>query len=124
MKLRIKGNSIRLRLTKTEVEEFGEKHTVSERVSFAHGQYFAYQIVQSEGTEAVSAVFKNNTITVQIPAVIAEAWTNTDQVGFEQDLKTGEGSLHILVEKDFQCLHRDDAEEPDNYTHPLADSES
>lgn len=122
MKLRIKGNSIRLRLTKTEVEKFGTTGNVKEIVHFGPhpDQHFQYEIIMRAEIEHLSVHYQNHVIQVMVPPSIAEAWVQTDQVGFEQTLDREGNSIHLLVEKDFQCLHRDDVEEPDNYAHPLA----
>ena len=123
MKLRIKANTIRLRLTKTEVEQFETGGFVKESVHFGPGadQHMHYMIMTEPGIDDLSVDYKNNTLKVLVPGPIAGQWTQTDQVGMEAEVNTGEGLLHILVEKDFQCLHRNNAEEPDNYAHPLAE---
>ena len=122
MKLRIKGNTIRLRLTKTEVEQFGREGLVSELVQFGPkpAQQFRYEILAHPGIEQLSANYENHAIQVMVPKSLAEKWVHNEEVGFEHELKHEGGSLHLLVEKDFQCLNRDNAEEPDNYEHPLA----
>ena len=122
MKLRIKGNTIRFRLTKTEVETFGREGHMKETVRFGTGtdQHFHYEIATGDNLEDTTIDYLNHTIRVLVPATVALQWVNSDQVGFEQEVNTGNDRVHVLVEKDFQCLHRDDAEEPDNYAHPMA----
>ena len=44
MKLRIRGNSARLRLTKTEVKHLAEKGLVEEKTDFGNGQTLVYAI--------------------------------------------------------------------------------
>lgn len=120
MKLRIKGNSIRLRLTKTEVEQFDKEGKVQESVQFGPEHFFYYQIVSHPDLRELNLVYEDHTMRVEVPAALAEEWTKTSQIGFEQEINSGSSHIHLLVEKDFQCLHRDNAEEPDNYAHPLA----
>ncbi|MFP4090458.1 MAG: DUF7009 family protein [Cyclobacteriaceae bacterium] len=126
MKLRIRGNTIRLRLTKTEVEQFGKEGHVQESLLFGPdpAQHFRYEIVTHASVSQLAVAYENHAIRIMVPQPMAEKWVHTDEVGFEQEVNTGSESIHLLVEKDFQCLHRDDAEEPDNYAHPLANEQA
>jgi len=47
---------------------------------------------------------------------VAKNWLETDQTGIE----AATSSLRILIEKDFQCLHRASAEDADGFPNPLA----
>lgn len=122
MKLRIKANTVRLRLTRTEVEQFGKEGNVKESVPFGPGidHHFHYEIIMQPDIKTLEASYQDHTIRVKVPEIIARRWVGTEQVGFEEQVNTGSGRVQLLIEKDFQCLHRDNAEEPDNYAHPLA----
>lgn len=125
MKLRIKGASLRLRLTRGEVQAFAETGTVEAVTPFGPGRTLTYALEASEAADAVTARFDGARVTVLLPAAAAHRWANTDEVGIEAEQAAGADRLHILVEKDFQCLHReDDRRDPDAYPHPLADSAS
>ena len=50
MKIRIKGNSIRLRLTKTEVDNFAANGFVEEKTEFGNN-YFLYIVGQKYLTQ-------------------------------------------------------------------------
>jgi len=50
MKLRIKGNSIRLRLLKSEVEKFAEDGRISDETSFGKNA-FRYTLAMSKDAE-------------------------------------------------------------------------
>lgn len=116
MKLRTQGNSIRLRLNKTDVEKFASDGTVAEVVEFDNGSgsVFEYRLEKS-AVRNLSAKFEEGRLTVLVPAAAAQSWTGTDQVGIESD----DGKLRLLVEKDFVCLTpRNDVDESDNYPHP------
>ena len=122
MKLRIQGNSIRLRLTQAEVQHIAEGKTVKEHVSFGSGTpVFIYALGVASEEAALTAHYQGHTMQVVLPPDTAHAWATTDQVGIEETLPVdGSGALHVLIEKDFQCLHRSDEEEPDNFPYPLA----
>jgi hypothetical protein len=115
MKLRIRGNSIRLRLTKSEVAKLAEQGLVEEKTGFGNGQVFIYAVAVSSKFETVTADFQNGQIKIFIPQTIAENWANGEEVGIvaEQD------TLKLLIEKDFTCLiPRNTEEDADTFPHP------
>lgn len=122
MKLRIKDNSIRLRLTRSEVEQMYDSGRVSAYTQFATAKRFGYELVASATLQNIQAVFENDTLQVLVPTNLIQTWASSEtQVGFEAlcqaDPQTA--PLAILVEKDFKCLNADRAEdESDNYEHP------
>ena len=119
MKLRIKGNSIRLRLTQTEVENFGTSGIVEECVDFGkeNNSNFGY-VLEKNSTQKLSASFTDGKIAVSVPKTVAENWVSTEEVGIEGV----DGTLRILIEKDFACLNpRKGEDESDNFPHPESD---
>ena len=121
MKLRIKGNSIRLRLTQSEIRQVGAGQTVREEVLFSTG-HFAYALVPDPAIGALDARFDEGELQVRLPAALAVQWAHTDQVGIEERIAGRPGtSLHLLIEKDFQCLHKRPGEdESDHFKNPAA----
>lgn len=118
MKLRIKGNSIRLRLTQTDVSKFITDGKLVETVEFGDDSEpkFYYELLVSETAENVRAAFNNGTISVLVPKNTAEDWANTERVGIVGDENS---KLKILIEKDFACLApRLGEDESDNFPHP------
>ena len=119
MKLRIKGNSIRLRLLRSEVEKFAQDGRISDEISFG-ANALRYTVAMSAEAASISAEFANNEITVLIPEADAMRWTASDEVGFEIEQPTDANeTLTILVEKDFVCIDRlDDPDREDAYPNP------
>ncbi len=120
MKLRVLNNSIRLRLTKTEVELANTEGLVRGRARFSRVSVFEYVFESSPATVAPEAHVSNNVLTVRVPVVDVQKWAESEQVSIcaEQLLDDGE-SLKILVEKDFACLApRDGEDETDMFPHP------
>ena len=114
MKLRIKGNSVRLRLLRSEVERFAAEGSVSEKTSFGSAA-LTYSIVMKADAETMHASFRNGEIEVIIPERAAKDWATNEQVGLEAD----SDALSILVEKDFACLDRpDDPDREDSFPNP------
>jgi hypothetical protein len=101
MKLRFKGNSLRLRLTQSEVSLLLSKGMVSESVEFGPGmKAFVYNIEILDGDGPISANFENGNLTVGIPKWLASEWAATEIVSIE----SGDAVPSILIEKDFACL--------------------
>lgn len=111
MKLRIRGNSIRLRLLRGEVAELGAAGVLRETIDF--GAASLTYILQTSGeTDKLSAAFGNGKIVVSLPSATAREWTETNIISLkgEQPINDGE-FLKILVEKDFVCLDRPNDED-------------
>ena len=117
MKLRIFGNSIRLRLSQTEVERLHTTGKVEECVSF--GKSALTYTLESSGISEITASFENNRLVVSVPAGAARQWAASDEISLkaEKPLNPGE-SLKILIEKDFKCLTPRDEDESDNFPNP------
>ena len=114
MKIRIKGNSLRYRLTRSDVDTFAKAGYLEEQTNFG-GEVLIYALQSSDAAE-LSATFANNKITLYMPYVMASEWTGTDRVGYEN--KTPD--FYLLVEKDFKCLDNVEEDQSDNYPNPLA----
>ena len=82
MKLRIKGNSIRIRLTKTEVSNFEQNGFYQEETNFGNAK-LVYAIKRSSTHQQLSTDMLESCITLYIPETIANEWTSTDLVGFQ-----------------------------------------
>ncbi len=118
MKIRIKGNSIRLRLSKSEIDRFAATSYLEEKTEFGVSS-LVYAIAADKNASELSANFEANKITVQVPTHMHREWTTTDCVGFENKLKTGENSyLLLLIEKDFVCLDNTLEDQSDNFPNP------
>jgi len=125
MKLRIRGNSLRLRLMRGEVERFGETGRVTETIRFGVSprEQLTYSLEASSDAKAIGAHFADNQITVTIPDTMARNWVDSDLITLDsnQPLETDapESVLKILIEKDFVCLDRkDDPDNADAFPHP------
>lgn len=120
MKLRIQDNAVRFRLNRREVSEFENSGTVAAAVQFPGGRRLKY-VVEKGGADSIDAAFESDTVVIRIPEQLARNWTNTDQVGLRERRRLTDGhELEIVIEKDFQCMHKgDEAKDPDAYPNPL-----
>ncbi len=124
MKIRIKDNSIRLRLTRAEVDTIRDHGVVVSNTGFPGGRQFSYALESSPASVNPAAFYSDNEIRVRLPETVVLAWVTTEQVSIqgEQTLDDGE-KLLILVEKDFACLApRSGEDESDMFANPDADS--
>jgi hypothetical protein len=99
MKLRIRGNHLRLRLNRDEVERVAAGEPVEETIAFAT-QRLSYTAYADRAARALTADLADNRITVAIPEAMATRWASTDEV----TLAATVGALTLVVEKDFACL--------------------
>ena len=124
MKLRIKGNTLRLRLLRSEVERLAHAGVVTDEIRFGvdTGQALKYAIAASDGVDVVTAQFNDNQILILLPESIALDWTTTDRVEIEATQDVAENTeLLMLIEKDFECLTRpDDPDNADSFPNPTA----
>ena len=123
MKLRIRDNTVRLRLTRSEVDALHERGEVVANACFPGGRTLQYRVESSPGNIVMAALFSDDTITVSLLEAAVIEWATTEQVSLQglQTLDNGD-QLQILVEKDFVCLtSREGEDESDMYPHPEAD---
>ncbi|MGX1753168.1 DUF7009 family protein [Sphingobacterium sp.] len=112
MKIRIKDNSVRIRLTQSEVNALYQDGNISSRTEFLE-QAFVYAVERADVPE-LSVEFVENKITLKIPANLLEQMYSTDVVGFEGLT----GKVKLLLEKDFVCLDNTMEDQSDNYPNP------
>ena len=122
MKLRLRENSIRLRLLQSEVIQLRETGNVSETIIFGINptENLTYSLRTSAEASEISAQIIDNQIEVFLPLLTAENWTDSNEVGLYAERKIGDlVVLKIIVEKDFVCVERPlDADNADAFPHP------
>ena len=118
MKIRIKGNTIRLRLSKTDLHTLAQNNTVTEKTSFGINE-LVYELKPVHTSDALSASFENNKISILIPAQFSTSWNKNEIVNIDAKQNIGNGeTLYILVEKDFQCLDKTTEDQTDYFINP------
>ena len=108
MKLRIHGNSLRFRLSQSEVAVLAAEGRLQEAVQItpAASDLFIYALETSSQSKEVRAWRSDCKIGVTLPEQLVRSWAASDQVGIEQVQPVGAGThLRIAVEKDFDSLH-------------------
>lgn len=122
MKIRIRDNSIRLRLMQSEVKQFDENQVVEARIQFGANpnNRLTYRLEKSSTATTIQSTYSNNCIVVFVPEQAGNTWAHSDQVSLsaKQQLD-GDNQLSISIEKDFQCLtDRVGEDESDAFPNP------
>ncbi len=120
MKLSIRDNSIRLRLSQSEVETIRVDGIVGGRTVFAGNAKLVYCLESSPACVDPVAQFINGELSVRLPESTVLKWADSDMVSIAAQQLLDDGSeLSILVEKDFACLSpRAGEDESDLFPHP------
>ena len=117
MKVRIKGNSVRYRLGKSEVDKFGQTSMLTESTETL-GETFSYHLVKAN-VPHLEVRFAQQTLSFYVPESIASEWVQTDRIGFEHRMLLPNGKeVFLLLEKDFVCLDNTFEDQSDNYPNP------
>ena len=123
MKLRIKGNSMRLRVARSEVARLLSGDCLEETIHFAQdaAAAFTYALRREHAVNTTTVQYTQNRVSILMPANLANEWGATNQVGIAEDISLGDlGSLALLIEKDFACLDRSDEDNEDTFPNPNA----
>lgn len=115
MKIRMTTNSIRLRLRKSDLAKLQDKKILLDKVMFPNQVIFAFALSITE-SNSINANFEQGQLLVSIPKPIATQWIESEEVGIETDVKLNDTDLlHILIEKDFPCLDREEENKEDTF---------
>lgn len=116
MKIRIKGDSIRYRLTKSDLEKFYKESYLEEVIHFPQNQLI-YSLKANDSIE-ISADFQDNQICIFFQKSELDTWFKTDKITYQHIQKFDGKELTILLEKDFVCLDNVDEDQSDNFPNP------
>ena len=118
MKIRIQGNSIRIRLSKPEVARLAEEGNLIEKTSFGETS-FRYCLKSKQDSSTLSATYDHDQITVFVPEKFLSDWAENNVVGFDAYMPVNETeTLYLLLEKDFKCLDNVTEDQSDNFENP------
>jgi hypothetical protein len=110
MKLRLLGNSVRLRLSRSEVETLAETGLIEETVDLVPNP-LVYMIHASKDCRNIQVSFLNGWITITAPEHTVNAWASGPDVGITGSHR----NVAVLIEKDWNCLHATEAENEDTF---------
>jgi hypothetical protein len=113
VKLRIQDNSVRLRLRKSELDDFARTGKVEAETIFAPGSVLRYSLEAADISSA-TATFENSWVRIVVPKPQAEAWTSGNETGIAAE----HAGISILVEKDYQRTNVKSKIDYDLYPNP------
>ena len=117
MKLRIRNDSVRVRLTRPEAAQLGDGHGVVQDTTFLNGHTLRTALVPGEGP-TMSARLEDNTLTISAPKAALAAWANSNDVTLHCEQQS---PPTLLIEKDYACLvPREGGDDDDTFPHPRA----
>jgi hypothetical protein len=106
MKIRIRGHSVRVRLTRSEVARLGQGLSVEQTTQFSPSSVLRSSVQPSDHATLPAVHFDGAAILVELPKEQVREWASSDQVSIEAQQQVEPGTLlQILVEKDFECMH-------------------
>jgi Family of unknown function (DUF7009) len=119
VKLRIKGDSLRLRLSQGEMRALADSGEVADHVSFPGGAALTYRLRMDRNISVISASYSEDLIDIRVPRELSTRWCDTDLVTLSASQPVAAGELRIVLEKDWACLApREGEDESDNFPHP------
>ena len=119
MKLRIRGNSVRIRVSQTALMTLAEHGVAEDRVRFTPTAELIYRVRVAPAGK-VRAELDASGVTVTLPKAVLDRWLRPDEVSIRADQAIDDHEiLKILVEKDFACLvPREDEDQTDLFPNP------
>jgi hypothetical protein len=103
MKLRFRGNSLRLRVNQREVEALASGDVLREAVEFPGNTELSY-ILKTNGAAEPQALFAQGSIQIAAPRAMISDWASGDEIGLYFTLATETEPLKIAIEKDLVCI--------------------
>ena len=121
MKIRLKGNSIRLRLGPRDIQKLLRERRIVESTRFTPTAVFEVSLAMSIDVQSPLARLDDRSIRIVLPATTVDRWAeSTEQIAITADHPVGDGqTLKLLIEKDFECLDaRRGTEAEDSFPNP------
>ncbi len=121
MKLRIKGNSVRWRVSRSELAKLERGDVIEDTVHFSPRPEarLTYRLQPARQPEPVRVEWASQTLTVVLSEQQIRSWSKETEIGIYDSIDLGmHGSLQVAIEKDFACIDRTDEENADTFANP------
>jgi len=97
MKLRLEKETVRLRLSSDEIRKLKSEKTIDEIISISKENRFRYSIQIVNHHETCSMDFRNNSLEIFIPHILADKWINSKQIAIKETIYTDNGGPIVLI---------------------------
>jgi hypothetical protein len=105
MKLRMKGNSVRVRITRGELAALNSAGEIAETTMFSPARRLTWRLCREDTAACLHADFSSDVLTVRIPSRLLRQWNQPDVISLQDVQAVAPAQeLSILLEKDFPCL--------------------
>jgi hypothetical protein len=121
MKLRIKDNTLRLRVSRSDLALLIQNGCVESTIYFTGNaeDKWTYAIEMRSDIDSATIRYRPTEVLVLVPDEDAKTWAGSNGVGIYASCQLDRGQkLEILVEKDFACLDLSDADNEDTFPNP------
>lgn len=119
MKLRIKGDSLRLRITPSEMSRLLDIGSIQDTIHFAPGAQLTYALEHGPDHPQITVRLDAMQLIVQVPSRTIQSWASGSEVGMYAQVPTGQDRLlEVAIEKDFACLDKADDQNRDTFPNP------
>lgn len=123
LKLRIQGESMRVRVSRSELAKLLAGERVEQTIHFAAEAEasLTYALASVRQNTPVRVAYEPGLLTVFLSEEQTRVWGREDEVGIYTSTATGNGrTLEIIIEKDFACLDRSAEDNADTFVNPHA----
>ncbi len=103
MKLRFRGNSLRLRVNRREVETLTSGTALREEVVFPNDKRLSY-VFEPQARASPQVSFDGGVIRVNAPLSAVQDWARSDSIGLYFDIAAQDAMLKVAIEKDLACV--------------------
>jgi hypothetical protein len=101
MKLRIRGQQLRIRTDPEEMRTLASAGCIEDSIQLAPGRPLIYRLTIAAAASTLGVAFEDNLIEVRIPEEQARRWCSTDLVGLSGTQRSDAVELRVSLEKDF-----------------------
>ena len=117
MKIRLLNNTLRIRISQSEVSNLQSRRKVESKTEFPGGT-LSYEV--NGNTNEWDLGFKDNIIRLNIPKDQLDYFTSPQVITLKRNFHIDDGSsIKVTFEKDFKCLiEREDEDESDLFLNP------
>ena len=115
MKIKLSNKSLRIRLSRSEMEQFSKKGFLEDQTVFGVNK-LGYELNRIKSQDKLTADFNNEVIIMYVPNDYVNEMMTTDKVGFEDTYDfDGLTSLKLVFEKDLKCVGKEGEDQGDRF---------
>jgi hypothetical protein len=110
-----------LRVSRSELTRFLGSNRIEDTIHFGPGPEakLTYALESNAANTATIVRYSPQELTVSISEDQARTWSEAGEIGIYTAVDIGgDGSLEVVIEKDFACLDRSDEDNADTFVNP------